>query len=165
VKLALDPDWHAFLCALIDHRVRFLVVGSVALAAHAEPRFTKDLDVLVEPTIANARRLHAALVDFGFGAVVPAPLELAKSGPKWMLGRAPKRIDILTQIDGVAFRGAWARRVHARLDQRRRVPIIGREDLLAAKLAAGRLQDLSDAAAIREFIADEKTRRAKPKKR
>jgi hypothetical protein len=44
VTLALDPDWHAFLCALIDHRVRFLVVGSVALAAHAEPRFTKDLD-------------------------------------------------------------------------------------------------------------------------
>jgi hypothetical protein len=76
-----------------------------------------------------------------------------------MLGRAPKRIDILTQIDGVAFRGAWARRVHARLDQRRRVPIIGREDLLAAKLAAGGPQDLADAAAIQEFIAEEKMRR------
>ena len=76
MKLLLDPDWREFLSALIDHRVRFLLVGGLAVAAHAEPRFTKDLDVLVEATVANGRRLHAALADFGFGAVAPDPPEL-----------------------------------------------------------------------------------------
>jgi hypothetical protein len=86
----LTPDWRELLCALIDHRVKFLVVGGIALAAHAEPRFTKDLDVLVEATVANSRRLHAALVDFGFGAVAPDASELAKAGRGWLLGRTPK---------------------------------------------------------------------------
>ena len=163
--LSLDPDWHTFLCALIDHRVRFLVVGGIALAVHAEPRFTKDLDVLVEATLANGRRLRAALVEFGFGAVAPDPSELAEPGPGWLLGRVPKRIDILTEIAGVSFRRAWARRVHAKLDARRRVPIIGRDDLLAAKFAAGRPQDLADAATIEAFVADEKRTARKSKKR
>jgi hypothetical protein len=121
--------------------------------------------VLVEATLANGRRLRAALVDFGFGAVAPDPRELAKAGPGWLLGRTPNRIDILTAIDGVEFRSAWARRVHAKLDGRRRLPVIGRQDLLRAKLAAGRPQDLADAAAIRAFIADEEMRRRKAKKR
>jgi hypothetical protein len=107
--------------------------------------------------------LHAALVDFGFGAVAPDPLKLAKAGPKWVLGCAPKRIDILTKLGGVTFRRACARRIHVRLDDRRRVPIIGREDLLGAKLASGRPQDLADAATIREFMADEKMHRRKRK--
>ena len=163
--LSLDPDWLEFLCALIDHRVRFLIVGGIALAVHAEPRFTKDLDVLVEATLANGRRLRAALVEFGFGAVAPDPSELATPGPGWLLGRVPKRIDILTEIDGVSFRRAWARRVHAQLDEQRRLPIIAREDLLAAKLAAGRPQDLADAAAIQAFAHDERQTRRKSKKR
>jgi hypothetical protein len=115
--------------------------------------------VLVEATLANGRRLPAALVEFGFGAVAPDPVELAKRGPCWLLGRAPNRIDILTEIAGVGFRRAWAGRVHAKLDNRRSVPVIGREDLLAAKLAAGRPQDLADAAAIEAFIADERKRK------
>jgi hypothetical protein len=106
VKLSIDRDWHEFLCVLIDHRVKFLVVGGIAVAVHAEPRFTKDLDVLVEASLANGRRLKAALVEFGFGAVAPAPRELARPGPGWMLGRVPKRIAILTKIDGVTFRRA-----------------------------------------------------------
>jgi hypothetical protein len=163
VKLSLDPDWHEFLCALIDHRVRFVVVGGLAVAAHAEPRFTKDLDVLVEATIANGERLVHALHAFGFGAVAPAPSELGKPGPGWILGRAPKRIDILTKIAGVSFARAWAHRVHARLDAKRRVPIIGRRELLAAKRAAGRPQDLADAAALAAFDAETTTARRRRK--
>ena len=60
MKLLLDPDWREFLSALIDHRVRFLLVGGLAVAAHAEPRSTKDLDVLVGAPLAMERRLHAS---------------------------------------------------------------------------------------------------------
>jgi hypothetical protein len=69
--------------------------------------------VFVEPTAANARRLRAALGDFGFAAVAPSLVELATPGKIFMLGRKPWRIDILTGIDGVTFRGVWATKVEA----------------------------------------------------
>lgn len=94
----LRPDWRDFLTALIDRRVRFLVIGGHAVAVHGEPRFTEDLDVWVEPTLTNARRLHDALVDFGLGSFTPAAVELAERGPFWMFGRPPGRIDILTEV-------------------------------------------------------------------
>lgn len=156
----LRPDWRDFLVALIDRKVRFLVIGAHAVAVHGEPRFTKDLDVWVEPTLANARRVHDALADFGLGSFTPSPEELAERGPFWTLGRPPGRIDILTEVLGVAsFRRAWSRRVEVRLDATRVMPLIGRKDLIATKRAAARPQDLADAAMIERFAADERTRR------
>jgi hypothetical protein len=64
------PDFEEFIAALNARGVRYLVVGAYALAFHAKPRATKDLDVYVEPTPANAKRLRAALRDF-FGGSPP----------------------------------------------------------------------------------------------
>ena len=72
MKIELSRDWTEFLSALISHRVRFVLVGGHAVSGHAEPRLTEDLDVFVERTPTNARRLRQALVDFGFGKVAPA---------------------------------------------------------------------------------------------
>jgi hypothetical protein len=52
-------------------------------------------------------------VAFGFGGVTPAVEELARKDRVFMLGRKPWRIDVLTGIDGVSFREAWAGRVEA----------------------------------------------------
>jgi hypothetical protein len=76
VKIKLNRDWTEFLRALISHRVRFVLVGGHAVAGHGEPRLTEDLDVFVERSPANARKLRQALVDFGFGNVAPTPAEL-----------------------------------------------------------------------------------------
>jgi hypothetical protein len=65
VKLQLNPDWTEFLSLLISKRVRFVLVGGHAVAAHGEPRLTEDLDVFVNPTLANAARLRDALLAFG----------------------------------------------------------------------------------------------------
>jgi len=70
-----------------------VLVGGHAVAAHGEPRFTEDLDVFVEPTIHNAKRLRAALVEFGFGQVAPAAAVLAMVDKLFILGRKPSRID------------------------------------------------------------------------
>lgn len=59
------------------------------------------------------------------------------------LGRAPKRIDLLTSIDGVEFDACWSRRILIELGGRK-VPFLARADLLANKRAAARLQDLAD---------------------
>jgi hypothetical protein len=72
VKLQLNPDWTEFLSLLISKRVRFILVGGHAVAAHGEPRLTEDLDVFVDRTLANAVRPREALVAFGFGSAVPA---------------------------------------------------------------------------------------------
>jgi hypothetical protein len=148
VKLSLSADWYEFLCALADHRVRFLIVGGHAVSAHGEPRFTKDLDILVEPTRANGARLHAALTEFGLGAIAPRPEELAAPGPFWMFGRPPVRIDVMTEITGVPFRTAWKNRVRLQLDAQHELFVIGRADLITAKRAAGRPQDLADVAML-----------------
>lgn len=55
--------------------VRAIVVGAHAVAFHAKPRFTKDLDILVEPTEENGRKIVQALDDFGFGSVGLEPKE------------------------------------------------------------------------------------------
>jgi len=59
--LTLNDDWSEFLHALISSGTRFLLIGGHAVAIHAEPRFTEDLDVFVEPTLRNARKLHVVL--------------------------------------------------------------------------------------------------------
>jgi len=114
VKIELNRDWTEFLRLLISRRVKFLLIGGHAVAGHGEPRLTEDLDVFVDRSAENAKRLREALVDFGFGSVAPPSKELSRPHKVFMLGRKPWRIDILTSIDGVSFAEAWASRVAAR---------------------------------------------------
>jgi hypothetical protein len=144
----LYEDWTEFLSLLIAHRVRFVLVGGHAVAVHARPRHTEDLDVFVEPTKVNAKRLHDVLAEFGFAAVSPSIADLAKSGKVFMLGRKPYRIDVLTGIDGVSFRKAWSGRLVVELAAGK-VPVIGKAELIANKRAAGRDKDLADLVALR----------------
>ena len=136
MKIQLSPDWNEFLSLLISKRVRFLLVGGHAVAAHGEPRLTEDLDVFVDPARANAGRLREALLAFGFGASLPSVRELAVPGKIWMLGRKPWRIDVLTQISGVTFARAWGGRVEAEF-MPRPLFVIGRRELIANKRASG----------------------------
>ena len=147
MKLSLTRDWTEFLSLLISHRVKFLLIGGHAVAAHAEPRFTEDLDVFVEASVENAERLRSALEEFGFGAVLPAASELARSGKVWMLGRKPQRIDILTKISGVRFADAWANRVDVQFPGGV-LFVIGRDDLIKNKRASAREKDLRDLAML-----------------
>jgi hypothetical protein len=147
VKIDFNRDWTEFLCALISRRVRFVLVGGHAVAGHGEPRLTEDLDVFVEPTLANARRLREALVEFGFGAVAPSAEHLAVPDRIFMLGRKPWRIDVLTGIDGVTFDEAWASRVQAEFVASP-LYVIGRIALIANKRAAARDKDLLDVALL-----------------
>jgi hypothetical protein len=164
VKLSLSAEWTEFLSLLIAHHVKFVLVGGHAVAAHGEPRFTEDLDIFVEPTLANGRRLRGALVDFGFGSVVPPASELARADKVFMLGRKPFRIDLLTGIDGVSFARAWASRTELTFEPRP-LFVIGREMLLANKRAAAREKDLLDVAALERLAPRPKRRKPKPRAR
>jgi hypothetical protein len=94
--------------------VKALIVGGYAVAFHAKPRFTKDIDLLVEPASDNAERLLGALSDFGFGAINLTVDDFTTAGRVVQLGVAPNRVDLMTAIDGVSFAEAWAGRVGGR---------------------------------------------------
>ena len=73
----LAPDFDEFIGCLIAHGVDFVIVGAYALAHHGAPRFTGDLDVLIQPTVENAERLLDALRTFGFPVSDLTPAAIA----------------------------------------------------------------------------------------
>jgi len=106
-----------------------------------------DIDFFIQATRANAERLYHVLCEFGFGDSLDGPEDLLKEQAVFMLGRQPFRIDLLNQIDGVEFAGAWERRVVSELDGIS-VPFISLEDYVANKRAAGRKKDAYDLEAL-----------------
>jgi hypothetical protein len=151
--MELSRDFSEFIASCVAHEVRFMIVGGYAVAAHGHPRFTKDLDVWVWVDEQNANRLVAALEDFGFGSVGLTADDFLEEGMVVQLGYPPKRIDIITQVDGVEFAPCWDRHIEIAIGGQR-APFISVEDLLTNKKASGRPQDLADAAAI-EQLSDE----------
>jgi hypothetical protein len=139
-----NPDFRDLFAAFNAARVKYLLVGGYALAFHGRPRFTRDLDVWLEPNAENAARAYAALEAFG------APLQdlragdLERPGLIFQIGVAPNRIDVLTAIDGLTFDNAWPDRQETRYSDQT-VPVISRHHLILNKRATGRPQDLLDA--------------------
>lgn len=143
--MVLDRDWSEFIGCCAGREVRFLIVGGYAVAAHGHPRYTKDLDVWLWIDVANARRLVLALAGFGFGSLGPTGSDFAEPGVVVQLGHPPKRIDLMTSIDGVTFDECRPDRVEIDIAGMA-VPFIDVEHLLANR--RGRLQDLADAEAL-----------------
>ena len=123
----LNEDFLDLLGAFMEAEVRFVVVGAHALAVHGVPRATGDLDVFVEPTLENGERVLCGLRSFG------APVDshgvrsedLAVPGIVYQVGLPPRRIDIITAIDGVPFEHAWKTRIVVSVSDMP-VPILGR---------------------------------------
>jgi hypothetical protein len=147
--MKLPPEWREFIGLLCSHHARFLIVGAHALAAHGRPRATQDIDILVEPTKANARRVCLALADFGFTALAKEVEAFATPDRMATLGKPPLRIDVMTSISGVSFHQAWRGRVTTTLDGIE-VGFLGRAEFLRNKTASGRPKDLLDIALLEE---------------
>ena len=138
----LNRDFKEFAELLNAKGVDYLVVGGYALAAHGHPRYTGDIDFWVHPSADNLLRLLAVLQDFGFGSLGLTAADF-DGDMVVQLGRPPRRIDLLTVIDGVEFDTCWSRREQVELAGVR-LPIIGLADFKANKQASGRLKDLAD---------------------
>lgn len=111
--MQLPEDWRAFIESLNSSEVEYLVVGAVALAYHGIPRYTGDLDILVNNARDNAQRLEAALASFGFGPLGLKAEDFGDSYQMIQLGLPPNRIDLLTSITGVPFKeGKTSRTQH-----------------------------------------------------
>lgn len=142
-------DYEEFIEFLNRIGARYLVVGAHAVAFHARPRATKDLDLLLEASAENAARVLEVIRLF-LGTDLGIRVEdLTTPGRIIQLGVAPARIDLLSRIAGVMdFEVAWERRVDASFGD---VPAhyLSLDDLIQAKTAAGRDQDKADLRALR----------------
>jgi len=140
----LGNDVRDLLVLLNKHDVRYLIVGGFAVAAHGTPRYTKDLDVWVECSRENARKLLVALDEFGFASLGLTEDDFATPDMVIQLGYEPNRVDFLTGLTGVRFDDAYPKRISTVVNEIP-VPIIDRDSLIANKCALGRSQDLTDA--------------------
>ena len=99
-------DFEDLLRLLEQHDVRYIIVGGLAFVYHAKPRYTKDIDVLVDPIEDNRVRANIALAEFG------SPWMLQDDPEQIVqIGMPPNRIDVLQQIQDVDFADAWDKRI------------------------------------------------------
>jgi hypothetical protein len=145
--MEIQSDFKELLASLNAHQVEYVIVGGYALAFHGAPRYTGDLDLLVRPEPANARRLLAALDEFGFGSLDLAASDFTSPETVLQLGFAPVRIDFITSLTGVSWEEAYQHRLPGRYGGVE-VWYLGREQLIANKRALGRGKDLADLEAL-----------------
>jgi hypothetical protein len=160
----VQRDFSECLASFNAARVRYLVVGAYAVAAHGVPRNTLDLDLFVQPTRANGARVTQALEAFGFGSLGVEPDDFARPDRILQLGRQPLRIDILTSISGVTWAAAWNGRLRGQYGP---VPVwfLGRRELVTNKLATGRAKDLGDVEALGRRVPPPLPARTRPASR
>jgi predicted nucleotidyltransferase len=145
--MKLPPDFKELLEEFAREGVEHVVIGGYAFAFHAEPRATKDLDILLEGSDVNLERAARALARYGAPPnVVEATRRLAETEIVY-LGQPPLRIDLLRQIDGVDSAQVLRNAVPATWDETP-IRVIALDDLIANKTAAARPQDLADVAKL-----------------
>lgn len=143
----LNPDFRDILSMFNEAGVEYLIVGAYAVAAHGLPRATGDIDLWVRPSDENAKRVRGVLLAFGAPAHHVEAADFSALDVILQLGVPPGRIDVITDIEAVAFDDAWPNRVMIPLDGLQ-VPVLGREELLRNKRAVGRPQDQADVARL-----------------
>ena len=144
-----SPDFKELLSLLEKHKVRYLVVGGYAVMKYTEPRFTKDLDLWISTDKENSKGVYAALKEFGAPLKGLAPTDFTQEGYFYQMGNSPFRLDVMMSIPGVTFDTAWANREKVQLEGLV-IPFISKADLIKAKEAGGRPQDLIDAKELRK---------------
>ncbi len=141
--MEIQKDYKELLELFNVHKVEYMIVGGFALAFHGAPRFTGDIDLLVKPDIENARRILAALKDFGFEFSNLSEADFLKLDNVIQLGFPPVRIDIVTSISGVDWQTAAKGKIAGKYGDIE-VFFIGKEEFIANKKSSGRLKDLAD---------------------
>jgi hypothetical protein len=147
----MNSDFKDLLQALNDAGAEYLVVGGYAVIEHTEPRYTKDIDVWVNATKANAERVLAALTEYG-APVGDLSIEyLTSDDAFFQIGIEPVRIDIIMNLIGVDFAECWERKHVANIEG---IPVnfIAIKDLIKNKELSGRSMDLTDVERLKKRV-------------
>jgi predicted nucleotidyltransferase len=146
--MKLSEDFRDLLAAFEAEKVEYLLIGGYAVTLHSKPRHTKDVDIWIGPALDNAERAASALEVFGAPGNAIDDLRTCATDEIVWFGNPPGRVDVLKSIPGLAFDEAFSRRVRMTIDGLE-FSVISRQDLITAKLAAGRPQDIQDVETLR----------------
>jgi len=140
-----NEDFQDFLKALGNQQVEYVLVGGYSVILHGYFRTTGDLDVWVNRTIENYRKLKRAFSEFGMPVfdMTQANFLDNPAFDVFTFGRPPVSIDVITSIKGLSFETSFERAALVDVEGIN-VRLIHFQDLLTAKRAAGRPRDLND---------------------
>lgn len=141
--MRVEKDFVELLELFNKNKVKYCIIGSFAVGYHGYPRFTKDIDILVEPAQKNAKKIIKAIGEFGITSPDLTEEDFSQENKIVQLGYDPVRIDILTSIQGFKFKDIWNNKVIGTYGKER-VFFIGYNELIRSKKKAKRPQDLVD---------------------
>jgi len=141
--MRIEKDYRDFLKLLGAKKAKYLIVGGYAYSYYAEPRYTRDIDILVEATEENGAKVVAAIAEFWGMKPEIESADFRRRDVIVQLGFAPVRIDIIASCAGLEFQSAWKNRIKAKYGEID-VFFISLEDLIKNKRAVGRDRDLLD---------------------
>lgn len=139
-------DTEGLLRSLNAHSARYVVIGATAFPVHGYARATLDVDIFIEPTAENARRVRTALQSLGYDMAEVSEEDLLTK--KVLIRQYLLETDIHPFVAGVSFAGVWANRVEDRIGETQ-TSFASLDDLIRMKEAAGRPKDLEDLKALR----------------
>ena len=131
--------------------VRYVAVGGVAVVLHGHERPVNDLDIVVDPAPAEARRAQAALMSLGFVPTLPLPLEMLTV--LTMLDGAGRTVDVFARYH-VPFGELWSASERVRAGEGL-VRVCSIEHLIRVKRLVTRPDDPKD---IEALLAIERAR-------
>ncbi len=139
----LNEDYRDMLRILLGDEVRFLVVGAYAMGAYGYPRATGDIDIWVDTSPKNSKKVYASLAKFGAPLTNISEQTFTEEGIIFQIGIAPRRIDIITHIDGVRFEDAYESKEVIEVEGLH-IPFISKDNLIKNKRSTGREKDKLD---------------------
>ena len=120
----MHQDFKELLSAFNAGQVRYLIVGGYAVSFHAQPRATKDLDILIGADAENSKAVYAALAKFGAPIEGLSAKDFVEPDNFFRMGTPPVMVDIMPKISGVEFEEAWNRRVDVQIEDDLSVPYL-----------------------------------------
>ena len=145
--MEIQQDFKELLELFNKHNVEYVIVGAYALAFHGCPRYTGDLDILVNHDQENATRIIDSIKEFGFESLNLTVEDFSSEERVVQLGVPPIRIDILTSLTGVTWEQVCSNRIKSQYGGTL-VYFIGKNEFIANKKALGRHKDLADIESI-----------------
>ena len=146
----LNSDLIDLLQILNKNEAKFIIVGAHAVIQYTEPRYTKDLDIWVESTVENSKKVWKSLTEFG------APLEnvnlsdFQNEENMFQIGLEPNRIDIIMGIENLSFEDCWENSDFFEFDSVK-VKVLDVDSLIKSKSNTGRLQDQIDIEKLEKY--------------
>lgn len=141
--MRVEKDFADFLRLFNRNRVKYCIIGAFAVGFHGFPRLTKDIDILVEPSLANAKKIVKAISEFGINSPDLTEEDFSQKYKVIQLGYDPVRIDVLTSIEGFDFKEIWKNK-EIGLYGKEKVFFMGWDELIKSKETAKRPRDLED---------------------